>query len=70
RHILRQVTVLELGQNPGEAEPATPPDGLRLRGEVTRLDRGTEYTLNLIPLGGFVRPRGEDDPRVVGGLAG
>lgn len=70
RHILRQVTVLEPGQNPGGAEPATPSDGLRLRGEVTRLDRGTEYTLNLIPLGGFVRPRGEDDPSVMGGLAG
>lgn len=31
---------------------------------------GTRFTLNAIPLGGFVRPSGEDDPSVVGGLAG
>ncbi len=30
---------------------------------------GTKYTLNWIPLGGFVRPAGEDDPTVEGGLA-
>ena len=31
---------------------------------------GTRFSLNLIPLGGFVRPAGEDDPTVEGGLAG
>lgn len=30
---------------------------------------GTEFTLNWIPLGGFVRPRGENDPKIVNGLA-
>ncbi len=30
---------------------------------------GTIYSLNWIPLGGFVRPAGEDDPSVPGGLA-
>ncbi len=30
---------------------------------------GTKYTLNWIPVGGFVRPAGEDDPSVPGGLA-
>ncbi|MAU01259.1 MAG: hypothetical protein CL608_29290 [Anaerolineaceae bacterium] len=30
---------------------------------------GTVYSLNWIPLGGFVRPAGEDDPMVEGGLA-
>jgi len=29
----------------------------------------TRFTLNAIPLGGFVRPAGEDDPDVPGGLA-
>jgi len=29
----------------------------------------TEFTLNWIPLGGFVRPAGENDPKVSGGLA-
>ena len=31
--------------------------------------RGTSYTLNWLPLGGFVRPKGENDPTVKGGLA-
>jgi regulator of sigma E protease len=30
---------------------------------------GTIYSLNWIPLGGFVRPKGENDPSVPGGLA-
>lgn len=37
---------------------------------VTLFERaGTVYSLNWIPLGGFVRPAGEDDPDVEGGLA-
>jgi regulator of sigma E protease len=31
---------------------------------------GTRFTINAIPVGGFVRPAGEDDPSVPGGLAG
>jgi regulator of sigma E protease len=31
--------------------------------------QGTEFSLNWIPLGGFVRPKGEGDPNVPGGLA-
>jgi regulator of sigma E protease len=30
---------------------------------------GTEFTLNWIPFGAFVRPKGENDPNSVGGLA-
>jgi regulator of sigma E protease len=30
---------------------------------------GTVFSLNWIPLGGFVRPKGENDPDVPGGLA-
>ena len=30
--------------------------------------QGTEYTLNWIPLGGFVRMSGENDPEVPGGF--
>ncbi len=37
---------------------------------VTLAERnGTIYSLNWIPLGGFVRPAGEDDPSIPGGLA-
>jgi len=31
--------------------------------------KGTDFTLNWLPLGGFVRPKGENDPEVEGGLA-
>jgi regulator of sigma E protease len=31
--------------------------------------RETEFTLNWIPIGGFVRPKGENDPGIPGGLA-
>ena len=30
---------------------------------------GTEFTLNAIPFGAFVRPKGENDPEIPGGLA-
>ena len=36
--------------------------GLLVRGELTLLEPGTRYTLNLLPLGGFVRMLGEEDP--------
>lgn len=31
--------------------------------------QGTEFTVHALPLGGFVRPKGENDPNVPGGLA-
>ncbi|HEY2982280.1 MAG TPA: M50 family metallopeptidase [Anaerolineales bacterium] len=31
--------------------------------------RGTAFTVHALPLGGFVRPKGENDPNVPGGLA-
>ena len=36
---------------------------------VTEVHPGTRFTLNWLPLGGFVRPKGENDPQVAGGLA-
>ena len=36
---------------------------------VTEVHPGTRFTLNWLPLGGFVRPKGENDPHVPGGLA-
>jgi regulator of sigma E protease len=35
---------------------------IRLRGEVSRFDPGTIYSLNWLPIGGFVRMLGEEDP--------
>jgi regulator of sigma E protease len=31
--------------------------------------QGTDFTIHALPLGGFVRPKGENDPTVAGGLA-
>ncbi|MCH7662530.1 MAG: site-2 protease family protein [Chloroflexi bacterium] len=31
--------------------------------------KGTKFTLNWIPLGGFVKPKGENNPGIEGGLA-
>jgi regulator of sigma E protease len=31
--------------------------------------KGTKYTLNWLPLGGFMKPAGENDPNIQGGLA-
>jgi regulator of sigma E protease len=36
---------------------------------ITETHAGTDFTLNWLPLGGFVRPKGENDPTVRGGLA-
>ena len=36
---------------------------------ITETHAGTDFTLNWLPLGGFVRPKGENDPTVPGGLA-
>ena len=46
------------------------PDGaMQLYDVVTEVHPGTRFTLNWLPLGGFVRPKGENDPNVPGGLA-
>lgn len=43
--------------------------GFPPRAMVLAKRNGTIFSLNWIPLGGFVRPAGEDDPNVPGGLA-
>jgi regulator of sigma E protease len=40
-----------------------------LSGTLSEVEPGMEWTINWLPLGGFVRPRGENDPTVPGGLA-
>jgi len=44
-------------------------DKVKISGILHKLVLGTEFTLNWLPLGGFVRPKGENDPNVPGGLA-
>lgn len=45
--------------------------GFGLPPRVVRLFhwKGTDFTLNALPFGGFVRPKGENDPNIMDGLA-
>jgi regulator of sigma E protease len=45
------------------------PGAQKLEGVVSEVHPGTLLSLNWLPIGGFVRPKGENDPRVAGGLA-
>jgi regulator of sigma E protease len=53
---LREIHVM----NPDLLPPGEDDD--HVSGRVTALERGTVYSFNLLPLGGFVRMRGEEDP--------
>jgi len=48
------------GVEPQAAE--APDDKLHLRGELTTVESGTLYSLNWLPMGGFVKLTGEEDP--------
>ncbi|HJS20539.1 MAG TPA: site-2 protease family protein [Anaerolineales bacterium] len=52
--------ILKAGKKRGEME---------LQDTILEVHPGTRFTLNWLPLGGFVRPKGENDPNVPGGLA-
>ncbi len=58
-------------QQPESPKPVsvTSRGAIELNGVLTDIDTGTEFTVNALPLGGFVRPRGENDPDVPDGLA-
>lgn len=53
-------SIIKAGKSTGEME---------LTEVVAEVHPGTRFTLNWLPLGGFVRPKGENDPNVPGGLA-
>lgn len=61
----------EDGQAPAPGKPVKvlTPGALTLTGALSDVEPGMEWTINWLPLGGFVRPRGENDPAVPGGLA-
>lgn len=71
--ILQSITfaATEDGQfRPTHPELKTAVDGsVHLSGIVHKIVPGTELTLNWLPLGGFVRPHGENDPNVRDGLS-
>jgi regulator of sigma E protease len=60
--VLEQISVLDRDAdalNPNREQTA---GRVRLRGLVTELEPGTLYSLNLLPMGAFVRMTGEEDP--------
>ena len=71
-NVLRTV---EVGELTGAYSPSTSlrlgvqAGSLKMDGIVNEVHPGTLLSLNWLPIGGFVRPKGENDPRVAGGLA-
>ena len=71
RFVMRSIEVAGADQS----DPRREIKAGKTRGErelfdvVTEVHPGTRFTLNWLPLGGFVRPKGENDPSVPGGLA-
>lgn len=56
-YILQHLTMLD----PERASQQSA-DQARLRGQVTEIEPGTIYSLNLLPMGAFVKMTGEEDP--------
>jgi regulator of sigma E protease len=54
---------------PAEKKPAPQAGAVKIEGLAAEINPGTEFTLNWLPFGGFVRPRGENDPGVPDGMA-
>jgi regulator of sigma E protease len=52
--------IVKVGKERGLLEITTP---------IASVHPGTRFTINWLPLGGFVRPKGENDPTIEGGLA-
>ena len=69
-YILQSITILNTSSDDLEVQRKITPDGLvHMRGEITSLSLNTLYSLNWLPLGGFVRLKGEvDDQDSPGGL--
>jgi regulator of sigma E protease len=61
--------LIPLPESPKKDTAPTKRGEIELTGTISEIHPGTEFTLNALPLGGFVRPKGENDPTVPGGLA-
>ena len=69
-YILKSITVLEQPPEGQETEREITSDGLvHMRGEITNVRLNTFYSVNWLPLGGFVRIKGEGDTSIPDGLA-
>lgn len=61
-YTLRELRVLNPKTDDVTPKRETVHQGVHVRGELTDLELGTIYSLNGIPLGGFCRMTGEEDP--------
>jgi len=60
-YTLRALDPLIDGVTP-KREPVPADEGVRIEGKLTVFEPGTLYSLNWLPMGGFVRMTGEEDP--------
>jgi regulator of sigma E protease len=61
-YLLRRLRVLDPAEDDLTPERKRTNEGVRMRGMVTTLEIGTLYSLNWLPMGGFVKLTGEEDP--------
>lgn len=69
QYYLEKISVLNPETADLELKREQVEDKVHFRGEITETRMGTLYSLNWLPLGGFVKPKGEGDPSVPDGLA-
>src|SRR6266498_1036764 len=70
RLVMRSIEIdLEQTASHKVIKAGKPGGEIQLIDSVTEVHPGTRFTLNWLPFGGFVRPKGENDPNVPGGLA-
>ncbi len=69
-YLLKSITVLEQPSEGLEPKREIASDGLvHMRGEITAVKLKTFFSLNWLPLGGFVRIKGDGDTSVPDGIA-
>ncbi len=61
-HVLQRVTLLAADESETKQERGQVDEAPRITGTVTEVDPGTLYSLNLLPMGAFVKMTGEEDP--------
>jgi regulator of sigma E protease len=61
-YVLKRLTILDPDADELTRRREQVSEGVRMRGVVTELEPGTLYSLNLLPMGAFVRMTGEEDP--------
>ncbi len=61
-YVLRRLAVLDPATDAPKPRRELVDDGVHVRGELITLEPGTLYSLNLLPMGAFVRMTGEEDP--------